>query len=285
MTRQLKFSVGLLCLAAATALAANTSAPAAKAAAPAAAKPASAAAAAAPSLPGLTAAQIVERNVQARGGLDAWHAVTSMTLTGRMEAGGSANPELPFVMKMKRPHKSRLEIRFNDKTAVQVYDGANGWKLRPFLDREQVEPYSAAEAKQAAAWDEMDGPLVDYEKKGTRVALAGTESVDGHDCYQLKLTLKDGQVRNVWVDGKTFMERKMDGEPRRIDGRLHPVSIYVRDFKKQGAVSVASVLETQVEGVNAKPHKLMVEAVALNEAMDDALFAKPQRASAASARK
>src|SRR5438128_158111 len=123
MTRQLKFSVGLLCLAAATALAANTSTPAAKAAAPAAAKPA-----------------------------------------------------------------------------------------------------SAAAAKQAAAWDEMDGPLVDYEKKGTRVALAGTESVDGHDCYQLKLTLKDGQVRNVWVDGKTFMERKMDGEPRRIDGRLHPVS-------------------------------------------------------------
>ena len=48
MTLQLKFSVGLLCLAAATALAANTSAPAAKAAAPAAAKPASAAAAAAP---------------------------------------------------------------------------------------------------------------------------------------------------------------------------------------------------------------------------------------------
>ena len=179
MTRQIRFSVGLLCLAAATALAANTSttaarpaAPAAaKAAVPAAAKQASANAPAAPSLPGLTAAQIVERNVQARGGLDAWHAVTSMTLTGKMEAGGTANPELPFVMRMKRPHKSRLEIRFNDKTAVQVYDGANGWKVRPFLNREQIEPYTATEARQAAAWDEMDGPLVDYEKKGTKVAV------------------------------------------------------------------------------------------------------------------
>jgi hypothetical protein len=232
-------------------------------------------------LPALSAAQVVERNVAARGGLDAWHAVKSMTLKGRMEAGGEANPDLPFVMKMKRPHKSRLEVEFNQKTAIQVYDGATGWKLRPFLNRDEVEPYTAAEAKSAKGWEELDGPLMDVERKGTKVALVGTEQVEGKDTYKLKLTLKDGQERNVWIDGSNFLERKMDGEPRRIDGRMRPVLIYFRGFKKQDGLTVASVLETQVEGVNAKPHKMSVDAVAFNEAMDDTLFGKPQARAAA----
>ena len=72
-------------------------------------------------------AQIVERNIAARGGLQAWRAVQTLTLSGQLEAGGKENTPLPFVMEMKRPHKSRLEIRFRDQTAFQVYDGANGW--------------------------------------------------------------------------------------------------------------------------------------------------------------
>src|SRR5919109_5088799 len=36
----------------------------------------------------LTAAQIVDKNIAARGGLQAWHAVQSMSWTGKMDAGG-----------------------------------------------------------------------------------------------------------------------------------------------------------------------------------------------------
>ena len=35
-----------------------------------------------------TATQIVAKNVAARGGLKAWRAVNTLTLAGRMEAGG-----------------------------------------------------------------------------------------------------------------------------------------------------------------------------------------------------
>src|SRR5262252_8403967 len=95
----------------------------------------------------LTAAQIVEKNVAARGGLAAWRAINTMTMSGQMDAGGKQDAKLPFVMNLKRPHKSRLEIRFQDQAAVQVYDGAQGWKVRPFLGRNEVEPYTSAEAK------------------------------------------------------------------------------------------------------------------------------------------
>jgi hypothetical protein len=230
----------------------------------------------------LSAAQIVERNVAARGGLDAWRAVNTLTLSGQLEAGGKKNPLLPFVMQMKRPRKSRLEISFQDQTAVQVYDGEHGWKVRPFLGRDEVESFTPAEAREAANWAELDGPLVDYAAKGTQVALDGTESVEGHPCYRLKLTLKGGAVRHVWIDAATFLERKIDGDPHRLDGRMRDVAIFYRDFKSENGLKMPRVLETVIEG-GRQPHKMTIERVAVNQPLADSQFAKPGLAMAAAA--
>jgi len=153
----------------------------------------------------LSAAEIVDRNVSARGGLQAWRAVQSLSMKGKMEAGGNNRPtlplpgrktgphmpqqvrpteqvQLPFVMELKRPRKVRVELQFNGQTAIQVFDGSNGWKLRPFLNRHEVEPYTAEELKATAVQADVDGPLVDYAAKGTKVEgalkdLAGVTSI------------------------------------------------------------------------------------------------------------
>jgi hypothetical protein len=228
----------------------------------------------------MTAEQIVKRNVAARGGLSAWRAVETLSMSGRLDAGGTPSVELPFVMKLKRGHKSRLEVSFKDQTAVQVFDGSQGWKVRPFLNRNEVEPYTEAEATSAARWEELDGPLVDAARKGTKVELVGTEAVEGHATYQLRLTFKGGEQRHVWIDGKTFLERKMEAEPRKLDGKLHRVALFYRAFRTDGGLTTPRVLETVVEGV--KPtRKLTIARVTVNEPMPDALFGKPALAAIA----
>jgi outer membrane lipoprotein-sorting protein len=221
----------------------------------------------------LSAAQIAERNIAARGGASAWRAVTALSLSGQMDAGGQQEAKLPYVLTMKRPHKSRLELRFQDQTAVQVYDGTQGWKWRPFLGRSEAEPYSAAEAKSAAAAAELDGPLVDYAKKGTAIEFKGMDKVEGSPAYKLKLTMKDGSARQLWIDAKTFLDVKIEGEPRRMDGKLRNVYIYSRDFRKEGGLTVPHVLETAVDGI-AQTHKMTIDKVAVNPRVDDAMFAK-----------
>jgi len=229
----------------------------------------------APSASSLSADQIVERNVAARGGLAAWHAVKTLSIAGQLDAGGQHNTELPFVMQMKRPHMSRLEVRFGEQTAVQVYDGARGWKWRPFLGRDAVEPYTPAEAKSAESWQELDGPLVDHVQKGTRVELLGRETVEAHNAYKLKLTFKSGEERHLWVDATSFLELKIDGDPRKLDGKARKVAIFYRDYKAESGLTVPHTLETVVDGTPSA-HKMTIDHVTVNPALDDTLFAKPQ---------
>ncbi len=228
----------------------------------------------------LSVDQIVERNVAARGGLAAWRAAKTLTIAGEMDAGGKPNHVLPFVLKEKRPRKSRLEIVFKDQTSVQVYDGTQGWKVRPFLNRNEVEAYTPAEMKSAAAEQDLDGPLVDYAAKDMQIAVAGAEPVEGHAAYKLKLTLRNGDKRNLWIDAGTFLELKIEGEPRKLDGRLRNVVVYFRNYKTEHGLTIPRVQETAVEGVK-QTYKMTISRVAMNEPLDDSLFQKPQLAALA----
>ncbi|MEP6883298.1 MAG: outer membrane lipoprotein-sorting protein [Gammaproteobacteria bacterium] len=223
--------------------------------------------------------QIVDKNIAARGGLAAWHAVNTLTTEGQLDAGGKPAHQLPYVLKQKRPHKSRLEIVFKDQTSVQVYDGAQGFKVRPFLNRDDAEPLTPAEAKIAATAEELDGPLVDYAAKGTHIELAGVENIEGHPAYKLTLVLKNGEERNLWIDAGSFLELKMDGEPRKLDAKLHKVAIYFRDYSIEHGLNIPHRQDTVVESVK-EPYKMTVTKVTVNQPMEDSLFTKPRTAAA-----
>jgi outer membrane lipoprotein-sorting protein len=264
--------------------------------------------AASPTAPaGLSAAQIVEKFQAARGGAQAWRVAQTISVTGKLDAGtgdsiarsermalgesaskrarreaaarqqqqSQAQVQLPFRLEMKRPHKSRLEIDVAGTTAVQVYDGQNGWKLRPYLNRNDAEPFSESEAKFEAERADLEGPLFDYAAKGTSVALEGVESVDGHSAYKLKLTLKSGDAQHIWIDTQSFLDVKVEGISRRMDGRTRSVWIYQRDFRSVQGLKVPFLYETAIEG-SPGTHKMVVESVAVNRTLDDSRFAKPQ---------
>jgi hypothetical protein len=279
---------------------------AARAAAEARATPASVAV----NLPALSVQQIVDRNTTARGGLQAWQRVMTMSLVGKLDAGktrtdggqvavvskqerASAKAEmrkalqegrplaqastviqLPFQMDLKRPTMTRLEIPFQGEAAVQVYDGANGWKLRPYLGRHEIEPFSQDELKSAASQQELDGPLFNFSAKGTTVDIEGGELVDGRGAYKLKLVLKSGDVRHLWIDAQTFLDVKIDSAPRRIDGKSRTVVTYFRNYKPVDGLLIAHELDTGVDGMPGA-QRILIEKVALNPALDPSRFSKP----------
>jgi hypothetical protein len=287
--------------------------PGAAAVARAAAQPSVAPVPVAVDLPVLTVQQIAERNFTARGGFQAWQNVKTMSLAGKLDAGKARTDggqvalaskqerskakaelrralqegktladnepkviQLPFQMDMQRPTLTRLEIPFQGETAVQVFDGTSGWKLRPYLGRHEVEAFTEDELKSAASQQELDGPLFNYAAKGTRVELEGGELVEGRGAYKLKLTLKSGDVRHLWIDAKSFLDVKIDGAPRHFDGKMRTVVTYFRNYKTVDGLVIAHEMDTAIEGLPAAgTQRILVEKVALNPTLDPTRFAKP----------
>jgi hypothetical protein len=88
------------------------------------------------------------------------------------------------------------------------------------------------------------------------------------------VTPRKGAVRHVWIDGKTFLDVKTEGLPKLMDGKMHPVYVYQRDFRSVQGVTIPFVMETTVDGY-PETHKLQIETATVNPKLDAALFSKP----------
>jgi hypothetical protein len=224
----------------------------------------------------VTVDEIVARNVEARGGAAAWQAVKTLTVAGRIDTGRS--PAIPFLLQMKRPHKSRFALQIDGQSVVEVFDGEHGWKLRPDLGHNKPQDLSPQEIGKASVRQNIDGLLIDHVAKGNSVELDGMEPVAGRNAYRLKVVLPSGIGRHIWVDAQSFLEVKMDDSPRLLDGKLHRVETFLRDYRTVAGLAYPYVSETSVEGISAT-RKLFVDKVLVNPPMDDRVFSKPAGAS------
>jgi hypothetical protein len=106
--------------------------------------------------------------------------------------------------------------------------------------------------------------------------------------------MKSGQALHVWIDAQNFLESKIEGQPRRMDGTDHPTEVYFRDYRQVAGLQIPFVLETRVlpvaktatglRDVPVPPERINIEKVVLNPKFDEALFAKPEAGLQASAR-
>jgi outer membrane lipoprotein-sorting protein len=218
--------------------------------------------------------ELVARNVVARGGGEAWRAVSSLRYSGRMDVGQDMT--VPYVLEQKRPGKMRLEFVFDDQTAVQSSDGKTGWKLVPFRGRTRPEPMTEVELRETADAADLYGLLFDYAARGHTVELLGREPVAGRDTFKLKVTLPKGAVRWVYLDAETALEVKVEAM-RTLHGRERRVETFYSEWQATDGLLIARRQETRTEGDKAS-HILTVKSVIVNPPLDDSHFAMPATA-------
>jgi len=90
----------------------------------------------------LSAAQIVEKYVAARGGRKAWNALQTMAWVGHMESNRLDSSAASFVMEMKRPDKTRFELNQQGHQSLRAFDGENGWNLHQTSKGPEVRDFS-----------------------------------------------------------------------------------------------------------------------------------------------
>ena len=184
----------------------------------------------------VTADELVAKNIAAHGGIDKLRAITSLHEVGKYRLGGGleAKTETFGV----NPDKIRFEFTLQGLTAVNAWDGTEGWAIQPFQGRKDPQKTSADDNKQLIYGADIAGPLVDYKAKGNKVDYLGTEDIDGTDAYKLRVTRKNGDFQIIYLDPDQYLEiRTIDhitirgqdqvqttdlGEYEKVDGVYFP---------------------------------------------------------------
>jgi outer membrane lipoprotein-sorting protein len=230
-----------------------------------------------PVVAGQTADEIIAKNIQARGGADKLKSVQSVKATANLAMGPGM--EAPGVLIQKRPELARLEFTIQGLTAVQAYDGANAWQIMPFMGKKDPELMSGDEAKEMQEMADIDGPLVDYKSKGNQVELLGKEKMEGTDVYKLRVTLKNGDVQTIYIDGDSFLEIKEETK-RTVRGSEQDFESSIGDYKEVNGIVFPFAVESGAKGSPQK-QKLTITKIELNVPADDSIFKMPAAAPAA----
>jgi hypothetical protein len=223
----------------------------------------------------LTVEQIVEKNVAARGGLEAWRRVQTMVWDGHIETGDPAAPIAQFVYEWKRPNKMRSEITWAHEKTTAVFNGVIGWRVSgPTAGAPALRRYTRAELRSALDAQGIDGLLIDHQARGIEVALDGTEQIEGRSTYRLNVTLPSGARRRVWVDAQSFLEVKSERESKPTRRHMAPAPVYYRSYQRVDGLLVPRTIEAAARGTN-QIHAMVIEGVTLNLSLSDAHFERP----------
>ncbi|HXB22064.1 MAG TPA: hypothetical protein VNV88_11815, partial [Candidatus Solibacter sp.] len=220
---------------------------------------------------------IIAKNVAAEGGLEKIRAVTSSRRTGTFEGGPV---QAGFVEVTKRPNKLRRVITIQGLDLVQAYDGQNGWQIVPFTGKTDAEPMSGDELKPLQEEADTDGPLVDYKQKGHKVELVGKEKIGDADAYNLKVTLKNGDVRNIYLAADSFLAIKIIGKITQRGTEI--VAEYtLGDYKDVSGIQVPFSIQVHAGGSEMANAKITYEKVEFNVPVEDSVFKMPPPSSPA----
>jgi outer membrane lipoprotein-sorting protein len=219
---------------------------------------------------GQTADELIAKNIAARGGLENLKAVKTMRLTGTMKGGDQT---LPSVLELKRPNMSRWAFSLDGQNAVQAFDGKTGWTWIPFAGQTEPQAMSDRESRDAELQADMDGPLVEYREKGSKIELVGHDPDLLPEDWKLKVTLKSGEVRYVYLDPKTFLQT-VTVSKREIDGVELEVRSEVGDYRKVGPLLLPHSFIATTRG-GAETQSLKFDKIELDVPIDDARFRMP----------
>jgi hypothetical protein len=214
---------------------------------------------------------LITRNLEARGGADAWENVSAMRMAGQMDLGQEMI--VPYVLEQKRPGKMCFEFEFDDATSTQCTDGQQGWKIVPFMGRS--EPVAMTELEYREMADSVDpyGLLYDYKDRGLTIEYLGIDKVDERETHKLQVNMPHGGVRWLYLDAENGLDVMLK-TLRTVVGREFLVETRYTDWREVEGLLIPVRQESRTEG-DADSHFLTVDSITVNPQIDDDRFHIP----------
>lgn len=218
-----------------------------------------------------SAEELVNKNIQAKGGIEKIKAIKSVRMTGKVTFGGGF--VAAAMEENERPNLVRQTFSLQGMTGVAAYDGTTGWHIQPFGGHKDPELMGEDELRGLQRDADFDGPLVDYKEKGNTVEFLGHDVVDGDDALRLKVTLKNGDIIYYYLDPDTFLEIRKDVQEL-VRGSIRESVTEMGSYKPVAGVMYPYSI-SQGSKTNPAEQTTTIEKIEVNVPIDKADFAVP----------
>jgi hypothetical protein len=218
-----------------------------------------------------TADELIQKNIDAKGGMEKIKAIHSVRMKGKLAGEGGFTAAIS--QENQRPNLVRETFSLQGMTAVQAYDGSSGWQIQPFGGHKDPELMGEDSLRDLLLDADFDGPLVDYKEKGNTVEYLGHDVVDGDDALRLKVTEKNGDIIYYFLDPDTFLEIRKEVQES-IRGSVRESVTEMGSYKPvEGVMFPYSI--SQGSKANPAQQTSTIEKIEVNVPIDKADFALP----------
>lgn len=148
-----------------------------------------------------TADEVIDKHVQAIGGLDAWKKVHTMKMAGIIDQNGT---EINIDFLTDHNKGSKQIISFAGMQGYSIFTPTGGWNYYPWQGHRKPEAITPEEVQEQQDNLDAQTPLIDYKAKGHTAEYVGMDDFEGTDCYKIKLTEKGGKVITYYIDPSNY---------------------------------------------------------------------------------
>ena len=215
-----------------------------------------------------TVDEIVAAHVTALGGADKLKTVNTLVTERVIAVQGMEIPSKSVIVVGK---SMRSESSIMGNSMVNVVNGDKGWKIMPSMMGGTGEPedMSADEIKPLLGQLDPFGALYNYQEKGNKIELVGTEKVDKKDMIHLKITSKEGMVMDEFLDAKTYLPYKVVTNVNGQEGEL-----VFSEYQEIEGIKMASTIDiTSPMGA----FTMITNKTVINGEIDQKVFVKPAK--------
>ena len=222
-----------------------------------------------------TVEEIIEQYLENTGGAAEWAKLTSVKMEGKVSTQGM---DIPIEIAQTKEGKMYMKFQLQGQEITQqAFDGKEAWGVN-FMKPEKSDSETTENMKRESG--DFPDPFIDMKSKGYKAELIGKETVEGTECFKVKLTKKpllvDGtEVENItlyFFDTENFVPIMVEKELKSGPAKGMTSQTFMSDYQEvEGLYFPFSIIE-KAKGM-PQGQAINITKIELNPTLDPAVFA------------
>jgi len=223
-----------------------------------------------------TVEEIIEQYLENTGGASEWAKLSSVKMEGKVSAQGM---DIPIEIVQTKEGKMYMKFQLQGQEITQqAFDGKEAWGVN-FMTMKPEKSDGETTENMKREMSDFPDPFLDMKSKGYKAELLGKETIEGTECFKVKLTKRplmvDGaEVENIslyFFDTENFVPIMVEKEMKSGPAKGITSQTLMSDYQEVDGLYFAFSITEKAKGT-PQGQAISITKVELNPTLDPAAF-------------